>query len=207
MRSGKPTLKHLWQAFDETTFGHDRTLNLRESLPSALEARERAEAWLRMRQIMGPEEVLVITGRGNQSIDRVAVVKDAVLALLPSLRRRGVVSTWREHTAGSIVVTPAPVSTLLGSPKRNRDGAGPNRRQQHTPAPASLNALDPKTISLLRELAVRTIETLGVVDAEPFVKEEMQRAFTKLSITLPDGSDRETTLRRAIISAIDDLNS
>jgi hypothetical protein len=42
----------LWQSFDEANFGTDRTLNLRESLPSAIEARARAEAWLRMKQVM-----------------------------------------------------------------------------------------------------------------------------------------------------------
>ena len=39
MRPVKPSFKGLWQSFDEVNFGHDRTLNLRESLPSAVEAR------------------------------------------------------------------------------------------------------------------------------------------------------------------------
>lgn len=206
MRSGRPTLKGLWQAFDETTFGQDRTLNLRESLPSAVEARARAESWLRMRQVMKPGEVLVITGRGNQSVNGVGVVREAIMALLPSLRRRGVVTSWREHTPGSLVVTLAPVTTLLGAPKRNRERES-DSRQRGTGTPESLAALEPKTLSLLRQLAVRTIESLGVADTSPFVEEEMQRAFATLSVTLPVSTDREGTLQRAIRSAIDELES
>src|ERR1041385_1178825 len=98
-------LKGLGSAFDAVNFGHSRTLNLRESLPSADQARKRAEAWLRMHQVMRSESVLVITGRGNQSVGGVGVVKEAITALLHSLRGRGVVSGWAEHTPGSVVVT------------------------------------------------------------------------------------------------------
>lgn len=206
MRSGRRTLKGLWQAFDGTTFGQDRTLNLRELLPSAVEARARAESWLRMRQVMKPGEVLVITGRGNQSVNGVGVVREAIMALLPSLRRRGVVTSWREHTPGSIVVTLAPVTMLLGAPKRNRERES-DSRQRGAGTPESLTALEPETLSLLRRFAVRTIESLGVADTSPFVEEEMQRAFATLSVTLPVSTDREGTLQRAIRSAIDELES
>ena len=204
MRSGRPTLKGLWQAFDETAFGQDRTLNLRESLPSAVEARARAESWLRMRQVMKTGDVLVITGRGNQSVNGIAVVREAILALLPSLHRRGVVTRWREHTPGSIVVTLAPVTTLLGAPKRNRERERAGS-QQGAAVPASLAALEPETLSLLRRLAIRTIESLGVADPKLFVEDEMQRVFATLSKTLPVSTDREGTLRRAMRSAIDEL--
>lgn len=204
MRSGRSTLKGLWQAFDETTFGQDRTLNLRESLPSAVEARARAESWLRMRQVMKPGDVLVITGRGNQSINGIGVVREAIMTLLPSLRRRGVVTSWREHTPGSVVVTLAPVTTLLGAPKRNRERESAGSQQEGA-TPASLAALEPETLSLLRRLAIRTIESLGVSDTKLFVEEEMQRAFATLSKTLPVSTDREGTLQRAMRSAIDEL--
>ncbi len=206
MRSGRPTLKGLWHAFDEATFGQDRTLNLRELLPSAMEARARAESWLRMRQVMKPGEVLVITGRGNQSVNGVGVVREAIMALLLSLRRRGVVTSWREHTPGSIVVTLAPVTALLGAPKRTRERES-DGRQREARTPESLTALEPETLSLLRRLAVRTIESLGVADTLPFVEEEMQRTFATLSVTLPVSTDREGTLQRAIQSAIDELDS
>lgn len=203
-RPGRPTLKALWQAFDETTFGPDRTLNLRESLPSAVEARARAESWLRMRQVMKPGDVLVITGRGNQSIDGIGVVREAIMGLLPSLRRRGVVKSWREHSPGSIVVTLAPVTTLLGVPKRNREREF-DKGARSIVTPESLMALDPDTVSLLRRLAIRTIESLGVNDVQPFVEDEMQRTFATLSMTLPVSADREGTLRRAILRALEDI--
>ena len=197
-------LKGLGSAFDEANFGHERTLNLRESLPSAHQARSRAEAWLRMHQVMRSENVLVITGRGNQSLDGVGVIKEAITGLLHSLRRRGVVKSWAEHNPGSVVVTLAPVSTLLGTPKRNRVEESRDQ-QQPVRFPQSLAGLNPKTISLLRQVAVRTIESLGVVNPELFVNDEMQKTFATLSRTLPPGADREATLRRALLSALADL--
>jgi hypothetical protein len=206
VRPSRPKLKGLWQAFDETTFGQDRTLNLRESLPSAVEARARAESWLRMRQVMKPGEVLVITGRGNQSVGGIGVIRETIMALLPSLRRRGVVQSWREHTPGSIVVTLAPVTTLLGAPRRNKEQV-PEDSRQGSRVPESLTALEPETVLLLRHLAIRTIESLGVIDATPFVEEEMLRTFGTLSKTIPVSTDREGTLQRALRSAIDEMES
>jgi hypothetical protein len=155
---------------------------------------------------MKPGEVLVITGRGNQSVNGIGVVREAIMALLLSLRRRGVVTSWREHTPGSIVVTLAPVTALLGAPKRTRERES-DGRQREVRTPESLTALEPETLSLLRRLAVRTIESLGVADTLPFVEEEMQRTFATLSVTLPVSTDREGTLQRAIQSAIDELDS
>lgn len=206
MQKRRQTLKGVWQAFDEAAFGHDRTLNLRESLPSAADARSRVESWLRMRQVMKSGEVLIITGRGNQSVGGIGVVREAILALMPTLRRRGVVKSWREHTPGSIVVTLAPVATLLGAPKRNRYRTPPGS-QRALATPVSLAALEPETLKLLRRLATQTIESLGVSSSESFVEDEMKRIFAKLSVTLPVSADREGTLRRAIVSAIEDLDA
>ncbi|OLD51065.1 MAG: hypothetical protein AUI63_01255 [Gemmatimonadetes bacterium 13_1_40CM_2_60_3] len=111
----------MWKAFDEATFGPKNTLNLRESLPTAADARHRAEAWLRERQISRASEVLVITGRGNQSPGGVSAVRAAIVALLPGLRRRGVVSEWREHSPGAFVVKLGSISSLLDAPRRKRD--------------------------------------------------------------------------------------
>src|SRR5581483_8401542 len=113
-------LTGLRQAFDEARFGAQHTLNLRESRPTAQEAIVRAEAGLRQQQVDRAEEVLIITGRGNQSEGGVSVVRESVLRLLHTLKRRGVVSGQEEHTPGSFVVTLAPVSALWESPKRNR---------------------------------------------------------------------------------------
>jgi hypothetical protein len=204
MRRVKPSFKGLWQSFDEVNFGHDRTLNLRESLPSAVEARARAESWLRMKQVMKAGEVLVITGRGNQSPNNVGVVREAIMALMPSLRRRGVVTSWREQTPGSIVVTLAPVTTLLDAPKRNREKEY-DSGETAVATPESLAALEPETLKQLRRLAILSIQSLGVDNPAPFVEEEMQRMFATLTITLPVSTDREGTLRRAIKSAIEEL--
>lgn len=206
MRRVKPSFKGLWQSFDEANFGHDRTLNLRESLPSAVEARARAESWLRMKQVMKAGEVLVITGRGNQSPGGIGVVREAIMALMPSLRRRGVVTSWREQTPGSIVVTLAPVTTLLGAPKRNREREYDSGEAVFA-TPESLAALEPDTLKQLRRLAVLTIQSLGVDNPAPYVEDEMQRMFATLTITLPVSTDREGTLQRAIKSAIEELES
>src|ERR1700716_4057134 len=154
MRSGRVSLHSVWKAFDEAEFGPKNILNLRESLPTAADARHCAEAWLRERQVAGTSEVLLITGRGNQSPGGVSAVRAAIAALLPALRRRGVVSEWREHTPGSFVVKLGSISTLLDAPSRTRD-----RMPMQAPAdPKALSVLDPSTLSLLRRLAVRSLE-------------------------------------------------
>ena len=206
MRRSKTTLKGLWQSFDEANFGQDRTLNLRDSLPSGAEARARAESWLRMRQVMVQGDVLVITGRGNQSPGGVGVVREAIMALMPSLRRRGIVKSWREHTPGSIVVTLAPVTTLLDAPRRKRE-PGYDSGETSIAAPESLTGLEPEILTELRELAIRNIELLGIGDPEPFLNDEMQRIFVTLTVTLPVSTDREGALRRAIRAAMDELDS
>lgn len=206
MRRVRPSFKGLWQSFDEANFGPDRTLNLRESLPSVVEARARTESWLRMKQVMKAGEVLVITGRGNQSPNGIGVVREAIMALMPSLRRRGIVSSWREQTPGSIVVTLAPVTTLLGAPKRNREKEY-DSGEAVIATPESLAALEPETLKQLRRLAVLAIQSLGVDNPAPFVEDEMQRMFATLTITLPVSTDREGTLQRAIKSAIEELES
>src|SRR5450432_4364369 len=91
----------LRQAFDELRFGAARTLNLRASLPTAREAAARLDSWLRQQQVQHAGEVLVVTGRGNNSDDGISVVRDASLRTFGDLRRKGVISGVSEHTAGS----------------------------------------------------------------------------------------------------------
>ena len=121
MRNDRVGLNGLKQAFDEARFGSQRTLNLRESLPTAEQAATRAESWLRQSQMARAGEVLIITGRGRGSDGGVSVVREAINALLHVLRRRGVVREFREHTAGSFVVTLAPIAELWEAPRRKRD--------------------------------------------------------------------------------------
>ena len=93
------SLSGLRKAFDEARFGNGRILNLRESLPTAAEAVARAEAWLRQQQVQlssGTEtEVLIITGRGNNSEGGVSVVRSAIEGLIHRLKQRGVIASHR----------------------------------------------------------------------------------------------------------------
>jgi hypothetical protein len=202
MRSGKVSLHSVWKAFDEAEFGQKNTLNLRESLPTAADARFRVEAWLRERQVSGANEVLVITGRGNQSPGGVSAVRKAILGLLPSLRRRGVVSEWREHSPGSVVVKLGSISSLLDAPRRKRE------RGSKTPTsnPQALEALESSTLALLRRLAVRSLESLGVRDPAKFVEAEMLSQFDSLAGGVTPGTEGEARLRDAITSAIEELD-
>ncbi|PYO10481.1 MAG: hypothetical protein DMD30_02745 [Gemmatimonadetes bacterium] len=192
----------MWKAFDEAAFGPKNTLNLRESLPTAADARYRAEAWLRERQIGRAGEVLLITGRGNQSPGGVSAVRAAIVALLPNLRRRGVVSEWREHSPGSFVVKLGSISSLLDAPRRKRD-----RVTVATPAdPESLAQLDTKTLSLLRRLAVRSLESLGVRDIDKFVDSEMLSKFNSLAAGIAPGVEGERRLREVISAVLEQLD-
>lgn len=202
MRSGKAPLEAVWKALDEAAFGAAQILNLRESLPTVADARFRAEAWLRERQVQGAKEVLLITGRGNNSPGGVSPVREGILSLLAALRRRGVVSEWREHNPGSFAVRPAPVSALLSAPKR-RNGRADGVNQ---PVIASLQALEPETIALLRRLAQRSLEALGVRESEKFVEGEMTAKFNSLAGGVTPGVEGEARLREAIRSALEDLD-
>jgi hypothetical protein len=202
MRSGKVSLHSVWKAFDEAEFGTKNILNLRESLPSVADARHRAEAWLRERQVSRSGDVLLITGRGNQSPGGVSAVRAAIVALLPTLRRRGVVTEWREHTAGSFVVKLASISALLDAPNRKKD-----RALVAAPVdPRALSELDPSTRALLRRLAVRSLESLGVRQPEKFVEAEMLSKFNSLAGGVAPGVEGETRLRAAISAALDQLD-
>ena len=202
MRSGRISRSSILRAFDEVDFGSKNTFNLRESLPSAADARFRTEAWLRERQISQAAEVLVITGRGNNSPNGVSVVREAILSLLPSLRRRGVVSEWREHSPGSFVVKLASISSLLDAPRRKRD------RTPIAPTinPESLKDLDRSTLELLRRLAIRTLESLGMREPDKFVEAEMLSKFHSLAGGINPGEQGEARLRGAIKSALDELD-
>lgn len=192
-------LKGLRQAFDEVRFGPQRTLNLRESLPTPADATARAEAWLRQQQVDRAEEVLIITGRGNQSEGGVSVVRDAVVRLLHVLKRRGVITGHEEHTPGSFIVTPAPLSALWESPRRNRGrGVAPPPK-----TPPSLEDLDEETRVMLRNLAERALEGLGLKDTATFLQGEMLRQFGAIAATVGDAPGREARLRTAIRAALD----
>ena len=202
MRSGKVSLHSVWHAFDEAEFGPKNTLNLRESLPTAADARYRAEAWLRERQIARASEVLLITGRGNQSPGGISAVRAAIVGLLPSLRRRGVVAEWREHSPGSFVIKLGSIASLLEAPRRKHDRTS----SKSLPDPQALAGLDGSTLSLLRQLAVRSLETLGVREPEKFIEAEMLSKFNSLASAVTAGPEGETRLREVISAALEQLD-
>lgn len=201
-RSGKTSLHSVWKAFDEAQFGPKNTLNLRESLPTAADARFRTEAWLRERQVSRAGEVLVITGRGNQSPNGVSPVREAIVALLPLLRRRGVVSEWREHSPGSFVVKLGSITSLLEAPRRKRD----EKSIKLVSNPKSLEGLENSTLLLLRRLAIRSLESLGVREPAAFIEAEMLSKFSSLAGGITPGPEGEARLREAITAAIDHLD-
>jgi uncharacterized protein YfaQ (DUF2300 family) len=195
-------LAGLQRAFDEVRFGAARTLNLRESLPTGAEAARRLEAWLRQHQVQKSEELLVITGRGNNSETGVAVVREAAIRVFHELRRKGVVEAFAEHTPGSFVVTVAPISALVDAARRRPE-------QETAPPPAAaptLAALDAETRQELRILAERSLDALGVRDRGPFVESEMLRLFGVLAPSVGNASERESQLRTAIRRAMAELD-
>jgi hypothetical protein len=196
----------LKEAFDELHFGPERTLNLRAERPTGQQAVARAEAWLRERQVAKAGEVLVITGRGSGSEDGVPVVREAIVRLLASLRRRNVVAEVREHTAGSFVVRLAPVRALFEAPRRRREPA-----PAAVADPDALTGLADETRALLRLLAAHALDALGVHPAgrvrgtnERFLQDEMVRQFAALSVAIPAGPDRELQLRAAARRALEE---
>lgn len=192
-----PSNPSLHQAFDELRFGAERTLNLRTHHPSREQAVKRTESWLRERQMSRAKEALVITGRGNNSPDGVSVVRESIVQLFASLRRRGVLEEVFEHTPGSFVVTFAKLSAVRDAAQRARNPLEPPPRD-----PAGLAALEPATRALLRQLAKRSIEELGVDATPSFVEQEMLVQFGAAAAGVPEGPDREARLREVLDAAL-----
>lgn len=196
----------LQHALDELRFGKSGTLNLRTSLPTAAEAVKRTENWLRMKQAEGAREVLVVTGRGNQSFGRVPVVREAVRRLLGYLSTRGVVEDHSEHSPGSFAVRLKPMKASASrQATRSSDSAEPVVLD-----PPTLEGLSPETRDQLRVLASGTLQSLGVRDPSPqFLQDEMLRQCTQLAVLLPRGTsaaEREKLLQAAIVHAIERLD-
>jgi hypothetical protein len=69
-----------------------------------------------------------------------------------------------------------------------------------------LRQLDKATLELLRRLAVRSLEALGVREPEKFVEAEMLSKFHSLAASIDNGAEGERKLREAIKSALDQLD-
>ena len=194
--AGKDSEFRLDHAFDVVRFGAENILNLRESLPTVADAVHRAEAWLRERQVQGAKEVLVITGRGKGSDGGISPVREGIVRLIASLRRRGVVEGYQEHTAGSFNLQLAPMRAMIDAPRRRREA--PKER-----VPAGLAHLSGRTRAMLRELAVRSLDTLGVKEAAPFVEGEMERQLSAIRSAAPDETKDDASLQRILAKALD----
>lgn len=166
---------------------------------------QRAEGWLRAKQIELAGEVLVITGRGNGSLGGVPVIKTEVQRLLSRLRRGGVVASVREHTAGSVRVTLAPLRALFEGATRQKDIRAASARPIRS-AP-TLKALEPATLEVLHRLAERAIESLGVqLPSEAMVIAEMERQFSLLTRTIPRADFSEASFVVALMRAVGDYD-
>ena len=181
---------------DELRFGPQRTLNLREGLPSGAEAVQRAERWLRERQVRGDREALIITGRGNQSIGGVAVIREAIERLLFSLRRRGVISGHHEHNPGAFVVELATLRANVEAVPRQRD-------RGNRPHPAvKIAGLSRESTELLQALAERALDGLGVKHDDARIADEMHRQLKAIAPGLRGGAHTEGDLCAALRAAI-----
>ena len=190
------------RAFDEVRFGSSRTLNLRALQPTAMQVSAMAEQWMRAKQMEGADEGLIVTGRGNRSFDGYSPVRESIVKLLPSLRRRNVIASFAEHTPGSFVVTFAPVRALFEAPKRRREVTPPVAAA----APSALAALDHETHLVMCELAAAMLASLGVMaPTTAMVEDEMCRQFAQLSVGLPATGDREAVLQQAALRALEEF--
>lgn len=191
----------LYRAFDEAQFGDARTLNVRDGLPTGAEAAARADAWLRLKQVEGVREVLIITGRGLHSVSTLPVIKSHVAKRLAALRRAGVVASVTEHTPGSFVVRLSPVSSMLAAPERSS-----RSRRSPVAAPPSMARLTPETQRIVRDLAERTLASLGIRNStSSMISGEMERQATLLTQSMPRDADRESWIRRAALRVLNDL--
>jgi hypothetical protein len=198
------SLDPVFRAFDESRFGTLRTLNLRAQQPTAVQAGVQCEQWLRMHQAQGSDEVLVITGRGNNSVESYSPVREAIIRLLPSLRRRNVIAHYAEHSPGSFVIRLASLGQLFDSV--------PRRRERGVDAPVvaatvpTLGALHPDTRASLRRLAIDTLDQLGIMTpTRAMIDDEMTRQFAQLARAVPAEGDPEDFLRQAIDRALESI--
>jgi hypothetical protein len=185
----------LRRALDVVRFGERNILNLRESLPSPGDAAARAEQWLRQKQVEGVDEVLVVTGRGNNSGGGISPVREAVVRVITSLRRRNVVERYEEHTPGSFSIELASIRSMIDVPRR--------RGQRAEKPPEILPNLSPSNRRLLRDLAERSLEALGIKDTAAFLEPEMRRQLQAISAALGPDREKEERLKAALRAALE----
>ena len=72
--------------------------------------------------------------------------------------------------------------------------------------PESLIGLEHTTMEMLRRLAIRSLESLGVRKPEKFIEGEMLSKFSSLARALKPGAEGEARLREAIKAALEQLD-
>lgn len=187
------------RALDDVRFGERNILNLRETLPSAADAAHRAEQWLRQKQVEAVAEVLVITGRGNSSEGGVSPVREAIVRLIVSLRRRNVIDRYEEHTPGSFSISLARISAMVDAPRRRREPVPAPR------SPAIVAGLSASNRRMLRDLAERSLEALGIKQTDEFLDAEMSRQLQAISTAIGPGPDIDARLKAALRAALDQV--
>jgi hypothetical protein len=138
----------------------------------------------------------VITGRGRNSENGISPVREAVAKLITALRRRNVVERYEEHTPGSFSIQLASISAMVDAPRRHRDSKS---RVPDAPLPE----LSKANQRLLRDLAERSLENLGIKETHAFLEAEMRRQLTAISSAIGSGPDRESKIRAALRAALD----
>ena len=98
-------------------------------------------------------------------------------------------------------MTFAKLNAVRDAPQRARNPHEPPPRD-----PAGLAALEPETRALLRHLAKRSIEELGVEPTPAFVEQEMLAQFGAVAAGVPDGPDREQRLRAMLEAALHEFD-
>lgn len=195
-RDDRAALHH---AMDTVRFGERNILNLRESLPTPADAARRTEQWLRQKQVESVAEVLVVTGRGNNSEGGVSPVREAVARMISLLRRRNVIAHYEEHTPGSFSILLASIEAMVSAPRRRRD------RSAKPEAPSPSSEIGPANRRLLRDIAERSLEALGVKGTAEFLDAEMEKQFRAISAAVGSGPGHEARLRSALRAALDQL--
>jgi hypothetical protein len=112
------------------------------------------------------------------------------------MRRRGVVASHREHNPGAFAVQMAPIRALVEAPARRRE------RPQTGASPVTLEGLSHDTIQLLRDLAERSLNSLGVAATDHGLTDEMHRHLRLILPSLSGGERMEAQLRAALKSAM-----
>jgi hypothetical protein len=123
-------------------------------------------------------------------------VREAVIRLMLSLRRRNVVERYEEHTPGSFSITLASIGAMVDAPRRRRESTKPA-------APGPLPDLSPSNRRLLRDLAERSLEGLGIKETGAFLDAEMQRHLRAIVAAIGVTPVREEKLRAALRAALD----